>query len=554
MHTIKIVALIALVLPLIAIAEPVSDQVMYGTTEATAEKAQTGDRALFETGGFPWPESNTAPSEDYDVTSNLRIPGIVQTERPLSGYPDWGLDIMVIGDTLATDPFLLVGPDTTLYLVYKYMGPLISANSSVTICRSQDGGDTWQWVLDASVDDTTEIYNLDVTMDGEGGDSTFILVMCNAQGDDIWLLRYNVTAGTTDWVEVTTGFVFDPALDDMDNPVSHYVYMAYCVYDSILRFRVSTDHGATWSSSYPVHGGATVHNPDIRMNVGSNIWAYILWDNGPITYTKANNYVGFDGWAAVPADIRNFRGGSDDVNGQITGRYQSDTMWVVAEENLNNSGDWNLVWDYTVDGLAWQDDTLFPNIDLIADPAMDEKYFTLLVGWNHSNQARVAYNTQTNATDTRVDYQFFQLGNWTTTPNLSNYLSKVGTAPTVNYNPIGGGGAIAYCGYSAIWYDDYWNTAIQEFPVTEPYSKHVQLAPSILRDFATISFTTRNSGHVRVLLYDASGRLAQALVDQLMGVGEHMINIDASHLSAGIYFVRVETPDGVGTKTMTIVR
>lgn len=207
MRTIYIVALIVLVIPAVGLAEAIGDQEMYGATEATKVNTQTGNRALYETGGMPWPESNVPYSENCDVTSNRRIPGVVQKERPISANPDWGLDIMVIDDTLATDPFLLVGPDTTLYLIYKYMGPLISWNSSVTICASTDGGDTWDWVLDANVDDTTEIYNLDAAMDGEG-DSVFIFVMCNAQGDDIWLLRYNITAGTTDWVEVTTGFVF----------------------------------------------------------------------------------------------------------------------------------------------------------------------------------------------------------------------------------------------------------------------------------------------------------------------------------------------------------
>jgi hypothetical protein len=535
------------------LAEAIGDQEMHGATEVTEVKTQTGNRALFETGGMPWPESNVPYSENVDATSNIRIPGVVQKERPVSSNPDWGLDIQIIDDTLATDPFLLVGPDTTLYLVYKYMGPLISWNSSVTICESTDGGDTWNWVLDANVDDTTEIYNLDATMDGEG-DSVFIFVICNAQDDDIWLLRYNITAGTTDWVQITTGFVFDPAIDDMDNPASDYAYMTYCVYDSILRFRASSDYGATWSSPYGVHDGATVHNPDIRMNVGTNIWAYILWDNGPVIYSKGNDWQGFAGWAGISEHIHNFNGGSDDVNGQITGGYQSDEMWVGGEENLNNSGDWNIVWDYTVDGLAWRNDTMWPNIELAGDPALDEKYFQILVGWDNSGQARAVYNAQTSPADTRVDYQFFMAGSWSATTDLSDYLSKAGTKPTVNYNPVGGGGAIAYCGYNAIWYDDYWNTAIQEIPVTEPYSKYVQLVPNISRDYARLSFTIQTSGMVDVSIFDAAGRMVDNLVHETLNAGEHTVNIEARNLASGIYFVKVDTPDGVGTKTMTIIR
>ncbi len=554
MKYVSYIVISVLALTAMSIAEPTSDQEIFGVSELTSAPAKAGDRTLIETGGTPYIESTVPYSAECDVTSNARIPGIIQKERHGSGTnPDWGTDVLVIDDTLATDSKLLRSSDGTLYVVYKYMGPLITANSSVTICRSTNNGESWTWILDASVDDTTEIYNLDVVLEDEA-DSVFIFVMCNAQGDDIWLLRYNITAGTTNWVEVTQGFVFDPALDQIELPGSEYMYMAYCVYDTILRFRASSDYGATWTSSYNVLSGQTVHNPDIRMLAAPEIWSYIVWDNGPVTYSKGNDYQGFAGWEGIAPHTHNFRGASDDVNGQITGFYDSDTAWVVAEENLDNSGDWNLVWDYSYDGIAWRNDSLFPDIDLANDPARDEKYFELLVGSNAANQARAVYNTQTTTADTRVDYQFCQYGSWTTTANLSDHLSKVGTAPSVNYVSAAGGGAIVYCGYNAVWFDYYWNTAVQEYPVTEPSIRNLLLTPTISRDIARLSFTIRTPGHVNVSLYDAAGRMVNTLVDQTLAAGDHSVNIEARELSAGIYFVRVGTPDGVGTETMTIVR
>jgi hypothetical protein len=556
MNKITYVTVALLVMASLAIAVPLSDQDVYGTDIAKSAPARTGDRALIETGGTPYSESTVPQNRECDVTSNTRIPGIVQYERHGSGtgaHADWGADILVIDDTLASDPWLLRADDGTLYVVYKYMGPQITANSSVTICRSTDGGDNWSWILDASVDDTTEIYNLDVVLEDES-DSVFILAMCNAQGDDIWLLRYNITAGTTDWVEVTTGSVYDPAIDQMENPGSEYCYMTYVVGTGTLRFRASSDYGATWTSSYDVHTTGPINNPDIRVMAATNIWAYIVWDDGPITYSKANDWQGFGGWAGIASHIHNFRGGSDDVNGQITALFDSDTAWVVAEEDLNNTGDWNLVWDYSYDGLAWRNDTAFPDIDLAADAARDEKYFKLLVSANAANQARVVYNTQTTSADTRVDYQFCQYGSWTTTADLSDHLAKVGTSPSVNYVPEAGGGAIAYCGYSAVWYDNYWNTAANELPIGRPCVMNLQLAPNVSRDFARLSFTLRSSGHVNVSMYEATGRMVAELMNGNLNAGDHAVNIEARNLAAGIYLVRVETPDGVGTKTMTVVR
>jgi hypothetical protein len=44
------------------------------------------------------------------------------------------------------------------------------------------------------------------------------------------------------------------------------------------------------------------------------------------------------------------------------------------------------------------------------------------------------------------------------------------------------------------------------------------------------------------------------LIHESMNAGEHAVNIEARNLAAGIYFVKVDTPDGIGTKTMTIIR
>ncbi len=547
-------AVLILLIAAVGFSKTLSDQDIQGVQNKEIVTHHAGDRSLIETGGAPAAEpTDVSVIEGCDITSNTRIPGYVQTERNGSGCsPDWGNDILVIDDTLASDPFLLRDPITGyLYVVYKYMGPLIPANSSVTIVRSTNGGDTWDYIMDSWVDDTTEIYNLDAVIDTEG-DSTFIFAICNAQDDDIWLFRYNITGDYSDWVEVTVGSVYDPAIDQQENPGSSYLYMAYLVNNTMLRFRASSDYGLTWTSSYDVATTDTYHSPDIRMNVGTNIWAYIIWDNGPITYSKANDWQGFAGWLGITEKIHNFRAGSDDVNPQISGGWGGDILWVVAEENINNSGDWNLVWDYTTDGNVWRCDTSFPDIDLSADPAMDEKYFRLMYDTNNPDYARVAYNTQTGPSDTRVDYQFYQNG-WFLTTEISDHLSKVGTAPSVNYVPEGGGGAVVYAGYSAIWYDDYW-LEVQETSDVIPSSNSVKILPNITSGYARLSYTVTKEGNVRISLFDAAGRVVNTLVNETKPAGEHTLILNNQNLSAGVYFIRVETQEGVNTESMTIVR
>jgi flagellar hook assembly protein FlgD len=64
----------------------------------------------------------------------------------------------------------------------------------------------------------------------------------------------------------------------------------------------------------------------------------------------------------------------------------------------------------------------------------------------------------------------------------------------------------------------------------------------------------QTEGQVNISLYDASGRLVSNLVNEAKSAGTHSTAIESDEIAAGVYFVKVETPDGTGTKTMTIVR
>ena len=535
-----------------AFASVQSDQDVYGVNKREANISHKGDRTLIETGGFPATKpEHVSVINGVDVTSNRRIPGFFSKDRPMHGtYQDWGTDIEVVGDTLATEPFLLRDKNNgDLYVVYKWMGSS-TIKSCVTMGKSTDDGATWNYVHDYWVDDTTEIYNLDATIDVEG-DSSFIFVICNAQDDDIWLLRYNITGDYSDWVEITTGHVYDPAMDQLELSGSSYLYMTYLVYNNTLRFRASTNYGKTWSSSYDVATGATYANPDIRVNVANNIWAYIIWDNGPAVRSKANDYQGFNGWAGLAEKTHNFRGSSDDMFPKITAAYGCDTVWVVANENLNNSGDWNLVWDYSLNGSEWRCDTMLPDIDLAADPTRDEYCFDLLYNYSFPSRARTAYLTQASTSDIRVDYQYFT-GTWSLTSGINDYLPKP-TAPSVNTVISAGGGVLVYAGHSSVWYDYYSNTDVNEEEKTVVQNNLSLKTTSLSRNVIRVEFTLPMNGNISLKAYDRAGRLIGTLINGNYEAGNHSCTWDAG-LTTGQYFLRLATGNGIATKSVIILK
>ncbi|MEE8597749.1 MAG: T9SS type A sorting domain-containing protein, partial [bacterium] len=61
-------------------------------------------------------------------------------------------------------------------------------------------------------------------------------------------------------------------------------------------------------------------------------------------------------------------------------------------------------------------------------------------------------------------------------------------------------------------------------------------------------------GNVNISVFDAAGRSVSTLVNETKPAGEYTFTLNNQNLAAGIYFVRVQTPDGLNTQTMTIIR
>jgi len=81
-----------------------------------------------------------------------------------------------------------------------------------------------------------------------------------------------------------------------------------------------------------------------------------------------------------------------------------------------------------------------------------------------------------------------------------------------------------------------------------------RLAPNPTRLLTNLSYALKKGGNVKIALYDVTGRVAKTLVNTQMNAGEHGLRIDAQNLPAGVYFVRMETPDGISSTPMTIVK
>ncbi len=85
-------------------------------------------------------------------------------------------------------------------------------------------------------------------------------------------------------------------------------------------------------------------------------------------------------------------------------------------------------------------------------------------------------------------------------------------------------------------------------------SRFVSLAPNPSHGAAKLSYAIHRDGNVTISLYDATGRLVNNLFNEIKQAGEYSLTINEQNLAAGVYFIRVEIPEGVATKALTIIR
>ncbi len=78
--------------------------------------------------------------------------------------------------------------------------------------------------------------------------------------------------------------------------------------------------------------------------------------------------------------------------------------------------------------------------------------------------------------------------------------------------------------------------------------------PNPFNPSTQINYSLVNSGQVSLRIYDITGRLITTLVDGTQTSGIHAIQFDASNLSSGVYFYRLESESGVLTKKMTLIK
>ena len=78
--------------------------------------------------------------------------------------------------------------------------------------------------------------------------------------------------------------------------------------------------------------------------------------------------------------------------------------------------------------------------------------------------------------------------------------------------------------------------------------------PNPFNPTTTISFSLAKAAEVKLQVFDVKGSLIKTILNEQKSAGDYSVQFDASNLSSGTYLYKLETPNGVQTKKMTLIK
>ncbi len=108
-----------------------------------------------------------------------------------------------------------------------------------------------------------------------------------------------------------------------------------------------------------------------------------------------------------------------------------------------------------------------------------------------------------------------------------------------------------------VWVRFEWGEAVstEDFAEFTPNTYTLnQNYPNPFNPSTTISYSLDKAGTVQLSVFDVTGRRVAALVNETKNAGSYSVQFNATALSSGVYFYRLETPSGILTKKMLLVK
>jgi hypothetical protein len=446
---------------------------------------------------------------------------------------------------------IAIGPNGTIQggCVYTVTYSGANSNGTYNIFRSTDGGSTHTFV--------SSIPGIGIIGNEIGGRSTINGARCRPYP---WLCA-----------------------DQSYGPYRGRLYLIYCnnpggvngLRPDVL-CRYSTDQGATWTSPMIVNDDANTAN--------TNNWFPSAWCEKTTGKLYINWY-----------DMRN------DPNNQMVDVYATysttgGTSFVANQRVTNQSwvypggscgapcykGDYHMIAPNTLTSLsAWFDGRnggsagsfvgYFPDFALTVLPSVhsingindsDFSYCRVPSVKLYTDKVKFTSVVTPTPSNGTITVNFLNKS----TPALQDSLTTYPDSLRVRIRCTGG---VTSGSYNVAVYGTGSNgtpvhlrnislsvlTGISQYNNEVPNSFYLyQNFPNPFNPTTNIRFDIAKGGHVKIVVFDATGKQVAELVNGQYSTGKYIADFDAKELSSGIYFYKIETAGFVDVKKMMLIK
>jgi hypothetical protein len=228
--------------------------------------------------------------------------------------------------------------------------------------------------------------------------------------------------------------------------------------------------------------------------------------------------------------------------------YVTRYYWKVNASNTIGAGPWSVTWNFRTIQIQ------IPSVPVLIFPANNTNNMNLTPTLDWQNSTNPYFYRVNLATDLNFNNMVFVRDSIA----QSQYMVPAGTLTTNTlyfwrvqaYSP---GGASAWS--SVFVFRTFLIVGTNQIGTAIP-DKHelYNNYPNPFNPVTKIRFDLPKSSTVRILLYDITGKVVMNLVDGEFQAGSYETALDASSLSSGLYFYRMETPDYSNTKRLMLIK
>ncbi|NOS84659.1 MAG: T9SS type A sorting domain-containing protein [Ignavibacteria bacterium] len=469
-----------------------------------------------------------------------------------------------------------------------------SGGDTLKLMYSSNNGASWSTAFWMSMNGYT--FNKD-EMDIEAvydGTNTWVYGVAGVtdQGDGrkkILFMRRNATSGT-DYYWTILNFpgsgagmnYYNPRItSDNTNYTSNAYVMMICSMDSLAGANHFVKQKYMYSSTpFAATPGLNYIQPN---GTGGFYWSTSNITNGSVYLNSDIAYYKDDGGSGsgrVMTVYNCYGSGFNNIYiAYLNGYSTSGGSMVVTEANIikdlriafnggtnirtgmisyvrqYNSTDWDIFGLKTTNGGSTAGDWTRDTLDYTGDRA---RTCDLIAVRNTASQFKVSY-VQDNPITPAGFYRTFTGSSWSAKIQMTSSVpDTVWAEPRAGYVLGGGDNGIG------IWssmngYNGYCSrnmtstTGIISNQIPNGFSLS-QNYPNPFNPETTIKFALPVGGNVTLKVFDVTGRLVSEIVNGNLQAGLHEVNFNASNLSSGAYFYKLETKDFTDIKKMVLVK